>query len=120
MEFDFYNIVDTVAGTWSDFGFAVSLFGSDYALKLELAKPGHFSYSDRIILLEHVGDTSFVTWNITPGHDNIPNQHIPSTGDTLSLFTTKPFSSADVYEFISKGDSFDAEQLKYLSKTIII
>ena len=117
-QFDYFNIVDTVAGTWSDFGFAVSLFGSDYALKLELAKPGHFSYSDRIIFLENVGDTSFVTWNITPGHDNIPNQHAPTTGDTLSLFTTKPFSSADVYEFISKGTSFDSQELKYLSKNI--
>ena len=68
--------------------------------------------------MENVGDTSFVTWNITPGHDNIPNQHAPTTGDTLSLFTTKPFSSADVYEFISKGTSFDSQELKYLSKNI--
>lgn len=117
-QFDFYNIVDTVAGTWSDFGFAVSLFGSDYALKLELAKPGHFSYSDRIIFLENVGDTSFVTWNITPGHDNIPHQHAPTLGDTLSLFTSKPFSSADVYEFIAKGSSFDQNRLSSLSKNI--
>ena len=86
--------------TWSDFGFAVSLFGSDYALKLDLAKAGHFSYSDRIIILEKAGDTSFVSWIITPGHDNVPYQKNPTGGDTLSIFTTKPFSSADVYEFI--------------------
>ncbi len=117
-QFDYFHIVDTVAGTWSDFGFSVSLFGSEYALKLELAKQGHFSYSDRIILLENVGDTSFVTWNITPGHDNIPNQHSPSIGDTLSLYTSKPFSSADIYEFISKGASYDSEQLNVLSNRI--
>ena len=75
------------------------------------AKPGHFSYSDRIIILENAADTSFVSWNITPGHDNIANQHLPSIGDTLSLHTTKPFSSADIYEFISKGASFDSERL---------
>ena len=66
-QFDYFNIVDTVVGTWSDFGFTGTPFGSDYALKLELARSGHFSYSDRIILMERVGDTSFVTWNVTPG-----------------------------------------------------
>ena len=105
-------------GTWSDFGFTVSLFGSDYALKLELAKAGHFSYSDRIIILEKAGDTSFVSWNITPGHDNVPNQKKPTNGDTLSIFTTKPFSSADVYEFVSQGSSFNTSQINYLSNKI--
>ena len=117
-QFEYFNIVDTVLGTWSDFGFAVSLFGSDYALKLELAKAGHFSYSDRIIILEKAGDTSFVSWNITPGHDNVPNQKSPTNGDTLSIFTTKPFSSADVYEFISQGSSFNSSQINYLSNKI--
>ena len=70
-----------------------------------------FSYSDRIILMERVGDTSFVTWNVTPGHDNIPNLDVPKLGDTLSLYTTKPFSSFDIYEFISKGASFDQSLL---------
>ena len=106
-QFDYFNILDTVVGSWSDFGFSVSPFGSDYALKLELARPGHFSYSDRIIIMESVGDTSFITWNVTPGHDNIPNLNTPKYGDTLSLYTTKPFSSLDIYEFISKGSSFD-------------
>mgnify|MGYP007000046674 len=79
-------ILDTVVGTWSDFGFSVSPFGSDYALKLELARQGHFSYSDRIIIMESVGDTSFITWNVTPGHDNIPSLNTPKYGDTLSLY----------------------------------
>jgi hypothetical protein len=42
-QFDYFNILDTVVGLWSDFGFSVSPFGSEYALKLELARPGHFS-----------------------------------------------------------------------------
>ena len=117
-QFEYFNVVDTVLGTWSDFGFAVSLFGSDYALKLELAKTGHFSYSDRIIVLEKAGDTSFVSWNITPGHDNVPFQRNPSSGDTLSIYTTKPFSSADVYEFISEGATFNSSQINYLSNKI--
>ena len=117
-QFDYFNILDTVVGSWSDFGFSVSPFGSEYALKLELARPGHFSYSDRIILMESVGDTSFVTWNVTPGHDNIPNLHPPKYGDTLSLYTSKPFSSLDIYEFISKGASFDQRLLTNSSNRI--
>ena len=117
-DFDHYNIIDTVLGTWSEFGFTVSNFGSEYALKLELVKPGHFSYSDRIIILEDAGDTSMVTWNITPGHDNIPGQNFPSYGDTLSLFMTKPFSNADIYEFISQGPSLTTENLNFLTNNI--
>lgn len=118
IDFDHFIIVDTVSGTWSELSFTPSNFGLEYALKLKLAKPGHFSYSDRIIILEQVGDTSMVTWNITPGHDNIPKQNSPSSGDTLSLFMTKPFSSKDIYEFISEGSSFTAQNLDYLSKNI--
>ncbi|MFL3014982.1 MAG: hypothetical protein ACJZ2B_04205 [Candidatus Neomarinimicrobiota bacterium] len=117
-QFDYFNILDTVVGSWSDFGFSVSPFGSDYALKLELARQGHFSYSDRIIIMESVGDTSFITWNVTPGHDNIPNLNTPKYGDTLSLYTTKPFSSLDIYEFISKGASFDQGLLTNSSNRI--
>ena len=117
-QFDYFNIIDTIVGTWSDFGFTGTPFGSDYALKLELARPGHFSYSDRIILMERVGDTSFVTWNVTPGHDNIPNLDVPKLGDTLALYTAKPFSSFDIYEFISKGASFDQSLLTSSSHKI--
>ena len=117
-DFNYFHILDTVLGNWTEFGFSISMFGSDYALKVELAKPNHFSYSDRIILLESVGDTSMVTWNITPGPDNIPTQHAPSMGDTLSLYTTKPFSSSDIYEFVSQGPSFDQSQLNNLSNKI--
>ena len=117
-QFDYFNILDTVVGSWSDFGFSVSPFGSDYALKLELARQGHFSYSDRIIIMESVGDTSFITWNVTPGHDNIPNLNTPKYGDTLALYTTKPFSSLDIYEFISKGASFDQGLLTNSSNRI--
>ena len=99
-------------GSWTDFGFSGSPFGSDYALKVQFSRPGHFSYSDRIILLENIGDTTIITWNVTPGQDNIPYQHSPSIGDTLKLYTTKPFSSEDVYEFVSKGTSFDEEKLE--------
>lgn len=117
-QFNDFNIIDTVLGTWSDIGFAPSSFGSNYALKVTLAKPGHFSYSDRIIILENVKDTSIVTWNITPGHDNISGQKAPSHGDTLSLFMTKPFSSADVYEFVSEGHSLEEKNIDFLSKNI--
>ncbi len=68
--------------------------------------------------MESVGDTSFVTWNVTPGHDNIPNLHPPKYGDTLSLYTSKPFSSLDIYEFISKGASFDQRLLTNSSNRI--
>ena len=117
-QFDYFNVIDTVLGSWTDFGFTGTPFGSDYALKVQFTMPGHFSYSDRIIILENIGDTTIVTWNVTPGQDNIPYQHSPSLGDTLKLFTTKPFSSADVYEFVSKGISFDKDELNYTSDKI--
>jgi len=117
-QFDYFHIVDTVRGNWTDFGFTTNLWGSDYALKLNLAKGGHFSYSDRIILIEETGDTSFVTWNVTPGHDNIPNQHAPAAGDTLKLYTSRPFSSQDIYEFVSQSASFNQQDLRESTKKI--
>ena len=116
-QFDYFNIIDTVQGSWTDFGFTGSPFGSDYALKVQFSMPGYFSYSDRIILLEDIGDTTIITWNVTPGQDNIPYQHSPGLGDTLKLYTTKPFSSQDVYEFVSKGASYDEKKLDQLFYT---
>ena len=117
-QFDYFNITDTILGNWTDFGFTATPFGSEYALKVKLAKQGHFSYSDRIILIENTGDTIMVVWNVTPGQDNIPYQHAPGNGDTLKLITTKPFSSADIFEFVSQGSSFDQQDLNKVAQKI--
>jgi hypothetical protein len=111
-DFDYYEILDTVIGTWSDFGFAASPFGSDTALEVSFAKPGYFSYADRIIILEENGDTLFVSWNITPNSDNVRNQHTPTLGDTLKLICSKPFSRDDVFEFVSTGPSHDLSKMR--------
>jgi len=117
-QFDYFNIADTILGNWTDFGFTASPFGSEYALKVNLARQGHFSYSDRIILIESTGDTIMVVWNVTPGQDNIPYQHAPGNGDTLKLITTKPFSSADIFEFVSQGSSFNQQDLSKIAQKI--
>ena len=102
-DFHHFEILDTVDGNWTDFGFNLDPFGSDKAIKVVLSKPGYFSYSDRIIVLEKSENSSYVTWNLTPGNDNIKNQHYPLSGDTLKLFCSKQFSSDDIYEFVSEG-----------------
>ena len=38
-QFDYFNIIDTVQGSWTDFGFTGSPFGSDYALKVQFSMP---------------------------------------------------------------------------------
>ena len=110
-EFNHLEVLDTVQGEWSEFGFIPGPFGSSSGIKISLSKPGYFSYADRIIIIEQNGDTSFVSWYITPGHDNIPNIHYPKDGDTLKLFCTKQFSSSDLYEFVSIGAKLDSEKI---------
>ncbi len=118
-QFEYFHVTDTVLGTWSDLGFSYSpLWGTDYAIKVQLSRPGHFSYADRVMFLEDIGDTSIVTWNLTPGYDDIPNQNSPMTGDTLSFYTSKAFSSADIYEFVSEGDSYDPNLLSNYNRKI--
>ena len=110
-EFNHLEVLDTVQGEWSEFGFIPGPFGSSSGIKISLSKPGYFSYADRIIIIEQNDDTSFVSWYITPGHDNIPNIHYPKDGDTLKLFCTKQFSSSDLYEFVSIGAKLDSEKI---------
>ena len=117
-DFDYYEVLDTVKGTWTDFGFTGSFFGLDTAIEVRFSQLGYFSYADRIIILEENGDTSFVSWNITPGHDNIRNQHTPTLGDTLKLFCSKPFSHEDVFEFVSTGPSHDLSKMRQNLKKI--
>ena len=112
-DFEYYEILDTVIGTWNDFTFSPSsFFGQDTAIKIRFAQPGYFSYSDRIIIMEDNLDTSFVTWAVTPGHDSLANQNIPGTGDTLKLLFSKPFSSDDIYEFVTTGASHDLSKMR--------
>ena len=120
-EFNYFEVIDTVQGEWSEFGFIPGPFGSSSGIKISLSKPGYFSYADRIIIIEQNGDTSFVSWYITPGHDNIPNIHYPKDGDTLKLFCTKQFSSSDLYEFVSIGAKLDAEKIdSHTSKVKVV
>jgi len=110
-DFDYYEVIDTADGTWSDFGFAKSAFGPHKAIQLRFAADGHFSYADRIIVLESTMDTLLVSWNITPGNDNIPFQHAPTLGDSLKLYCTKPFTHDDQFEFVSTAARHDISKM---------
>ena len=117
-DFDYYEVFDTLLGAWSDFGFAISPFGSDTAVHVRFTQPGFFSYADRIIILEKNEDSTFVSWAISPNKDNVRNQHKPMLGDTLKLFCSKPFSHVDVFEFVSTGSSHDLSKMRHELKKI--
>ncbi|MCK4328853.1 hypothetical protein KAX02_03315 [candidate division WOR-3 bacterium] len=70
------------------------------------------SPEERIIFLQVIEpDTSLnPTWVIKFSSDTLAS--LPGEGDTLHLYTTKPFRSNDVYEFTIEGASIDKEQAK--------
>ena len=117
-DFGYYEVIDTADGTWSDFGFAKSAFGPHKAIQLRFAAEGHFSYADRIIVLESTSDTAFVSWNITPGSDNIPLQNVPTLGDSLNLYCSKPFTHEDQFEFVSTAAQLDHSNIAFDLKKV--
>ncbi len=74
---------------------------------------GHFSKFDRIILLENLSDTTVVSWSITPtGEDSSAILHKPGNGDTLNIIFKKPFTSNDVFEFVSNAPYIDKSKVQ--------
>lgn len=71
------------------------------------------SAEERIIFLQEIEpDTSLTpTWIVKFSKDTLAT--IPGEGDTLYIYTTKPFLLNDVYEFTVKGASIDKEQAKF-------
>ncbi len=75
--------------------------------------PGHFSYLDRVIVTENLADSTIVTWSFSvTGHDSSMAIHKPTVGDTLNIQLTKPFTSEDVFEFVSDPPYVNQERLK--------
>ncbi len=80
---------------------------------LTFAKPGHFSFGDRIIIKETIADTTIVTWGISPdSDDSTPGLHVPTRGDSLFVNIAKPFTSEDVFGFVSNAPYIDPESMK--------
>ncbi len=70
-----------------------------------------FSYLDRIILLQNTKtasgkDTTIITWLLQVFGNDTTNYH-PTTGDTLKLRVTKPFSNADLLQITTQSASVD-------------
>ncbi len=67
--------------------------------------------NSQIVLLQNLktrsgADTTVVTWYYTfSGNDS--TYHIPTAGDTLFLYTSKPFSSTDIFQIQTKAPTVD-------------
>ncbi|MDZ7764153.1 MAG: hypothetical protein U5K00_06955 [Melioribacteraceae bacterium] len=72
------------------------------------------SLGDEIVIIEYV-DTQFrLTWRVTyyqPGGIGFQPQH-PVPGDVFQIVTSKPFSSGDYFEFVTKASKVDNEEAK--------
>lgn len=85
----------------------------DTVWNVTFADTGFFSYGDRIILLEDIGDTTIVTWAISSStNDNTPFLHSPTLGDTLDIMVTKSFTSEDVFEFVSNAPYLNEQRMR--------
>jgi hypothetical protein len=73
---------------------------------------GYFTANDLIILLQNVKtasgkDTTVITWTVSPlGVDSV--NHVPTSGDTLRLRLSRPFSRNDIFQFSTKSAIVDA------------
>ncbi len=72
---------------------------------------GKFSADDIVILLAHLktksgADTTLITWSLSPGGTDTTN-FLPTSGDTLSIHTTKPFINGDQLQITTKAATVD-------------
>ncbi|MBC8215051.1 MAG: hypothetical protein H8E64_00865 [Candidatus Marinimicrobia bacterium] len=109
---DYISIEEQKIGYYDAEGFHEHPDSTLYDI-VTFAKPGHFSFGDRIIILESMGGTTLVTWGVsTDSDDSSPYIHIPVTGDTLDIRVTKPFSSEDKFGFVSNAPYLDQQKMK--------
>jgi hypothetical protein len=62
---------------------------------------------DRIFLIENAKGQRQVTWFVSFATTFDNTKRNPAAGDTLYLYTEKPFLSSDVYEFTTQGEKID-------------
>ncbi len=78
---------------------------------LDATQKDEFSSLDRIIFLQNTKtptgkDTTVITWMLSPLGNDTTSYH-PTTGDTLKIRVTKPFSSKDVLGITTKSAGVD-------------
>ncbi|NOY79218.1 MAG: hypothetical protein GXO76_15300 [Calditrichaeota bacterium] len=63
---------------------------------------GYFSNLDNVVFFEQKPDTTFITWSLSiTGNDS--TAHLPGTGDTLRIRTSKPFQPGDSFVLTSQA-----------------
>ena len=65
-----------------------------------------------IVFREEIEGEPRLTWIVDLRLVNKPNFELPGNGNTLTLRTTKPFSSRDAFEFTTKSEHYDDELAK--------
>jgi|Deesub1362B_J571_1020462.scaffolds.fasta_scaffold01093_7 hypothetical protein len=82
----------------------------DNPVRPSFVPAGHFSNLDNIIFFEERKDTTFVTWSLVPsGNDSVA--HLPGSGDTLLVVTTKPFAVGDAFRFTADPPKLNFEKM---------
>ncbi|MBP7460555.1 MAG: hypothetical protein KBA26_04655 [Candidatus Delongbacteria bacterium] len=67
-------------------------------------------YQDKVIFMETLQDSLRPSWLFTCFYN--ASRRAPMTGDTAFIYTKKPFTSRDTYQFTVLSDSIDTRQAK--------